>query len=384
MNVLVLNAGSSSLKFSLTDTRAQRHRLRGLVERIGLEQARLTLEGRTEAVAAADHAAALQAVLRRLDLDLVEAVGHRVVHGGDFTASSRITAEVLERLEAFVPLAPLHNPANLAGIRAALAALPHLPQVAVFDTAFHQTLPERAWRYALPRRLADERRYRRYGFHGTSHRYVSGKLARALGRPLKELRLVVLHLGNGASATAVRYGRSVDTSMGFTPMEGLVMGSRSGDLDPGLVLELVRRHGVEATDRLLNKESGMLGLAGHSDLRDVHRRIAEGDAQAAMALQVYTYRIKKYLGAYAAAMGGLDAVAFTAGVGENDPVVRAQALEGLEFLGLELDPEANARGGPRITREGSRVSAWVIPTDEELAIALDTERVLAGQPPSST
>ncbi|WP_287369812.1 acetate kinase [Oceanithermus sp.] len=384
MNVLVLNAGSSSLKFSLTDTRAQRHRLRGLVERIGLEQARLTLEGRTEAVAAADHAAALQAVLRRLDLDLVEAVGHRVVHGGDFTASSRITAEVLERLEAFVPLAPLHNPANLAGIRAALAALPHLPQVAVFDTAFHQTLPERAWRYALPRRLADERRYRRYGFHGTSHRYVSGKLARALGRPLEELRLVVLHLGNGASATAVRYGRSVDTSMGFTPMEGLVMGSRSGDLDPGLVLELVRRHGVEATDRLLNKESGMLGLAGHSDLRDVHRRIAEGDAQAAMALQVYTYRIKKYLGAYAAAMGGLDAVAFTAGVGENDPVVRAQALEGLEFLGLELDPEANARGGPRITREGSRVSAWVIPTDEELAIALDTERVLAGQPPSST
>ena len=384
MNVLVLNAGSSSLKFSLTDTRAQRHRLRGLVERIGLEQARLTLEGRTEAVAAADHAAALQAVLRRLDLDLVEAVGHRVVHGGDFTASSRITAEVLERLEAFVPLAPLHNPANLAGIRAALAALPHLPQVAVFDTAFHQTLPERAWRYALPRRLADERRYRRYGFHGTSHRYVSGKLARALGRPLKELRLVVLHLGNGASATAVRYGRSVDTSMGFTPMEGLVMGSRSGDLDPGLVLELVRRHGVESTDRLLNKESGMLGLAGHSDLRDVHRRIAEGDAQAAMALQVYTYRIKKYLGAYAAAMGGLDAVAFTAGVGENDPVVRAQALDGLEFLGLELDPEANARGGPRITREGSRVSAWVIPTDEELAIALDTERVLAGQPPSST
>ncbi|WP_456444979.1 acetate/propionate family kinase [Oceanithermus sp.] len=384
MNVLVLNAGSSSLKFSLTDTRAHRHRLRGLVERIGLPQAQLTLEGRTEAVAATDHAEALDAVLRRLDLDLVEAVGHRVVHGGDFTASSRITGDVLERLEAYVPLAPLHNPANLAGIRAALAALPQLPQVAVFDTAFHQTLPERAWRYALPRRLADERRYRRYGFHGTSHRYVSGKLAQALGRPLEELRVVVLHLGNGASATAVRFGRSVDTSMGFTPMEGLVMGSRSGDLDPGLVLELVRRHGVEATDRLLNKESGMLGLAGHSDLRDVHRRIAEGDAQAALALEVYCYRIKKYLGAYAAAMGGLDAVAFTAGVGENDAVVRAQALEGLEFLGIELDREANARGGPRITREGSRVSAWVIPTDEELAIALDTERVLAGQPPSST
>ncbi|XOB99411.1 acetate/propionate family kinase [Deinococcota bacterium DY0809b] len=384
MNVLVLNAGSSSLKFSLTDTRAHRHRVRGLVERIGLPQAQLTLEGRTEAVAAADHAEALDAVLRRLDLDLVEAVGHRVVHGGDFTASSRITGDVLERLEAYVPLAPLHNPANLAGIRAALAALPQLPQVAVFDTAFHQTLPERAWRYALPRRLADERRYRRYGFHGTSHRYVSGKLAQALGRPLEELRVVVLHLGNGASATAVRFGRSVDTSMGFTPMEGLVMGSRSGDLDPGLVLELVRRHGVEATDRLLNKESGMLGLAGHSDLRDVHRRIAEGDAQAALALEVYCYRIKKYLGAYAAAMGGLDAVAFTAGVGENDAVVRAQALEGLEFLGIELDREANARGGPRITREGSRVSAWVIPTDEELAIALDTERVLAGQPPSST
>jgi len=378
MKVLVLNAGSSSLKFSLTDTTDQKHEVRGAVERIGLPNAHLVVEGKSRPVEAPDHAAALEAALQNLDLSRVEAVGHRVVHGGDFTASSRITPEVLERLEAFVPLAPLHNPANLAGIRAALAALPHLPQVAVFDTAFHQTLPERAWRYALPRQLADEGRYRRYGFHGTSHRYVADRLAERMGRPIETLRLVTLHLGNGASATAVLYGRSVDTSMGFTPMEGLVMGSRSGDLDPGLVLELVRRYGVEATDRMLNHQSGMLGMAGHSDLRDVHRRIAAGDTAAAAALEVYTYRIRKYVGAYAAAMGGLDGVAFTAGVGENDPVVRGRVLEGLGFLGIELDREANVRGGPRITREGSQVSAWVIPTDEELAIALDTERVLAG------
>ncbi len=378
MKVLVLNAGSSSLKFSLTDTTRDRHLVRGLVERIGEPDSRLKLGDATYDVRARDHGEALGAVLGRLDLEGLEAVGHRVVHGGDFTASSRITAEVLERLEAFVPLAPLHNPANIAGIRAALAALPDLPQVAVFDTAFHQTMPERAWRYALPRELADRHRYRRYGFHGTSHRYVAHRLAARMGRPIEELRLVVLHLGNGASASAVLHGRSVDTSMGFTPLEGLVMGTRSGDVDPGLVLELCRRYGPDETSRILNRESGLQGLAGHADLRDLHAAIAAGDEASRRALEVYTYRIKKYVGAYAAAMGGLDGLAFTAGVGENDAEVRAQVLAGLEFLGLELDAEANARGGPRLTQPGSAAEAWVIPTDEELAIAKDTERVLRG------
>ncbi|WP_457631194.1 acetate/propionate family kinase [Oceanithermus sp.] len=376
MKVLVLNAGSSSLKFSLTNTATRRHEIRGSVERIGLEGPVLKLGGEETPVAAADHRAALVEVLRRIPREEVTAVGHRVVHGGGFTASSLITEEVLERLEAYSHLAPLHNPANIAGIRAALSALPEVPQVAVFDTAFHQTMPERAWRYAIPRELADEHGFRRYGFHGTSHRYVSQRLAELLGRPLEELRLIVLHLGNGASASAVSRGRSVDTSMGFTPMEGLVMGTRSGDVDPGLVLELARRLGVEKAGELLNKQSGLLGLAGHQDLRDLHRAVAAGDAAAREALEVYTYRIKKYVGAYAAAMGGLEAIAFTAGVGENDPEVRRLSLEGLEFLGVELDPKANAAGGPRISRAGSRVEVWVVPTDEELAIALDTERVL--------
>ena len=376
MKVLVLNAGSSSLKFSLTDTDDERHLLRGSVERIGLDRPLLRIADEKQGVAAPDHRAALEQVLKRVPAGEVTAVGHRVVHGGDYTASSRITPAVLERLEEYAPLAPLHNPANIAGIRAALEAMPDKPQVAVFDTAFHQTMPEHAWRYAIPRELADQNRYRRYGFHGTSHRYVSRKLAELMGRPLEELRSIVLHLGNGASASAVKYGVSVDTSMGFTPMEGLVMGSRAGDVDPGLALELARQLGAERAGELLNQQSGLLGLAGYSDLRDVHRRVAAGDEEAAMALEVYAYRIRKYVGAYAAAMGGLDAVAFTAGVGENDPEVRRRALAGLGFLGIELDDRANQEGGPRISSAASRVEVWVVPTDEELAIALDTERVL--------
>jgi len=376
MKVLVLNAGSSSLKFSLTNTTTRTHEIRGSVERIGLENPELRLGGETVSVSAKDHRSALQEVLKRIPTGEVAAVGHRVVHGGDFTVSSLITDEVLQRLETYSHLAPLHNPANIAGIKAALEAIPGVPQVAVFDTAFHQTMPEYAWRYAIPRELADERGYRRYGFHGTSHRYVSGRLAEEMGRPLSELRLIVLHLGNGASASAVMFGKSVDTSMGFTPMEGLIMGTRSGDVDPGLVLELARSLGVDEASALLNKQSGLLGLAGHSDLRDLHRAIADGDETARIALKTYAYRIKKYIGAYAAAMGGLDAIAFTAGVGENDPEVRRQSLEGLEFLGLELDEKANLAGGPRISSPESKVAVWVIPTDEELAIALDTERVI--------
>jgi len=376
MKVLVLNAGSSSLKFSLTDTNSRSHEIKGAVERIGLPDPALRLGKKTTTINARDHRQAMQEVLKIIPAASVEAVGHRVVHGGSFTASSPIDEGVLARLEAFSHLAPLHNPANIAGIKAALEALPDTPQVAVFDTAFHQSMPEYSWRYAIPRQLADEHGYRRYGFHGTSHRYVSNRLAERLGKPLAELRLIVLHLGNGASASAVMNGKSIDTSMGFTPMEGLVMGTRSGDIDPGLVLELARSLGVDEAGALLNKQSGLLGLAGYSDLRDLHQAISAGDENAKNALSVYTYRIKKYIGAYAAAMGGLDAIAFTAGVGENDPEVRRLSLEGLGFLGVELDEQANRAGGPRISRPSSRVEVWVIATDEELAIALDTERVL--------
>ena len=376
MKVLVLNAGSSSLKFSVTDTRARRHLTRGVVERVGSEEAVLRWNG-THPVRARDHREALEAVLERVDLTDVQAVGHRVVHGGDLTENVRIDARVLERLEAFIPLAPLHNPANLAGIRAAQALFPELPQVGVFDTAFHQTLPPEAYLYAIPYALYEAHGLRRYGFHGTSHRYVAREAARLLNRPLEELCLVTLHLGNGASATAIRFGQSVDTSMGFTPLEGLVMGTRSGDLDPGVVLELVDRFGLEETRRILNQESGLKGLSGLShDLRDLHAARRAGDAGAERALAVYTYRIKKYVGAFAAAMGGLDALVFTGGVGENDPEVRARVVQGLEFLGLVLDPERNRAGGPCITRAESRAHALVVPTDEELAIAFEVARVL--------
>jgi len=376
MKVLVLNAGSSSLKFSLTNTITRAHEIKGAVERIGLPDPILRIGDRAAPIAASDHRQALQEVLNELPIIEVEAVGHRVVHGGNFTASSRISKDVLDRLEAFSHLAPLHNPANIAGIRAALEALPEVPQVAVFDTAFHQTMPEFAWRYAIPHQLADKYNYRRYGFHGTSHRYVSNRLAEQINRPLAELRVIVLHLGNGASATAVMHGKSADTSMGFTPIEGLIMGTRSGDIDPGLVLELVRSMGIDKATSLLNKQSGLLGLAGYSDLRDLHSAISNGDQKAEAALKIYTYRIKKYIGAYAAAMGGLDAIAFTAGVGENDSEVRRLSLAGLDFLGIQLDNAANQSGGPRISHKGSQVEVWVIPTDEELAIALDTEKVL--------
>ncbi len=374
----MLNAGSSSLKFALTDTHTRRHRVRGRVERVGEKESFLVLEGKTHPVEAPDHHRALAAALAHADLGGAEAVGHRVVHGGDLRESRRIDAGLMRRIEALIPLAPLHNPANLEGIRAARRLFPDLPQVAVFDTAFHQTLPPVAREYAIPRELAAAG-LRRYGFHGISHAYVSERAAELLGRPLEELRIVTLHLGNGASATAVKGGKSVDTSMGFTPLEGLVMGTRPGDLDPGLVLELVRRRGLEATERLLNHASGLLGLSQRShDLRDLHAAREAGDPAADLALAAYVYRIVKYVGAYAAVLGGLDALVFTAGVGEHDAWVRARVVERLAHLGLTLDPERNARHGPVISRPGPGPAALVIPTDEELKIALETERVLKG------
>ena len=374
MRVLVLNAGSSSLKFALTDTEEKRHLLRGRVERVGEAESLLVLPGKRIPVSAPDHRAALAAALEHAELGEVEAAGHRVVHGGTIRESRVIDEALIQRIRELIPLAPLHNPANLAGIEAARALFPGLPQVAVFDTAFHQTLPPEAYHYALPAELA-EAGYRRYGFHGISHAHVSKKAAAFLGRPIEDLKLITLHLGNGASAAAVKGGKSVATSMGFTPLEGLVMGTRPGDVDPGLVLALVKKEGAEAVERILNRESGLKGLSGLShDLRDLHRAAAKGHQGARLALSAYVRRIVFYVGGYAALLGGLDALVFTAGVGENDPWVRAETLAGLGVLGFELDPEANEKGGPVISRGTPK--ALVLPTDEELEIALETDRVL--------
>jgi acetate kinase len=297
------------------------------------------------------------------------------VHGGTrFTAPTLVDDDVLAAIEELTPLAPLHNPANVTGIRTARDLRPDLPQVAVFDTAFHATMPEHAWRYAIDRETADAHQVRRYGFHGTSHAYVSRATAALLGRDLAEVSTIVLHLGNGASASAVRGGVCVDTSMGLTPLEGLVMGTRSGDLDPAVIFHLARQAGmsVDDIDTLLNRRSGMLGLCGDNDMREIGRRMADGDAEARLAFDVYAHRLRKYVGAYAAVLGQLDAITFTAGVGENSPAVRAAALHGLAPLGIELDPVRNAVRGhaPRlISADSSRVAVAVVPTDEELEIA---------------
>lgn len=380
--VLVVNAGSSSLKLAWVPGGPS-----VLAERIGRDDARVAVRDGGESVGPLpDVAAAFRAALElagdAVDPRTVTRVGHRVVHGGErYTAPVRLDDATLADLDALAPLAPLHVPANLAGVRAARAALPDAEHVAVFDTAFHADLPRRAYLYALPMALYRERGIRRYGFHGTSHDAVSRELARRLGRPREALRIVTLHLGNGASAAAIRHGRSVDTSMGFTPLEGLVMGTRSGDVDPGVPLHLLRTGtDVDALDALLNRESGLWGLSGVSnDLRDVWRAADAGNDDAAAALEVYAYRIRKTVGAYAAAMGGLDALVFTGGVGENDARMRARVVEDLAFLGVTLDPEANAVHGPRIARREADVEVWALPTDEEGRIADATRAVLEGR-----
>ncbi|HSK27931.1 MAG TPA: acetate kinase [Jiangellales bacterium] len=391
--VLVLNSGSSSVKYSLLDPDAGAHEASGLAERIGEPGSRLTHRGpdggQTRDQDMPDHEAALRAVLDAFDsygpvladAGLV-AVGHRVVHGGErFAAPVVVDDEVVAAVRDLVPLAPLHNPANLEGLEVARRVFPGLPQVAVFDTAFHQTLPPAAYTYAVPREWAREHGVRRYGFHGTSHSYVAGEAARMLGRDPADTNVVVLHLGNGASACAVRGGRSVETSMGLTPLEGLVMGTRSGDVDPSLAPHLgrVAGLGVDEVDRALNKSSGLLGLTGANDLREVHRLAAAGDEDAALALEVYCHRIRKYVGAYSAVLGRVDAVVFTAGVGENDAWVRAHALAGLERFGIEVDRERNdpARRGARwISPDRSEAAVLVVPTDEELEIAREAVALL--------
>lgn len=388
--VLVLNSGSSSVKYQLLDMAEESRLAVGLVERIGENVSRLvhTPAGgerreRTEPVP--DHDAALKAVASELAIDGLSldspelaAIGHRVVHGGQrFTAPTVINDAVLAEVERLVPVAPLHNPANLTGIRTAQALNPALPQVAVFDTAFHTTMPEHAARYAIDLETADAHRVRRYGFHGTSHAYVSRKTARLLGKEPAEANVIVLHLGNGASASAVRGGECVDTSMGLTPLEGLVMGTRSGDIDPAVVFHLSRVAGMstDEVDELLNKRSGLVGLCGDNDMREIVRRRDAGDARATLAFDIYVHRLKKYIGAYTAVLGRLDAVAFTAGVGENSAPVRQATIEGLENLGLAIDTELNSQRGDQarlVSPQYARVAVAVVPTDEELEIAAQT------------
>ena len=394
MNILVINAGSSSLKYQLLNPDTGDLLAKGLCERIGIDGKftyKPQIEGK-ETLSAVDvamptHAEAIQAVLDALvdakngvigSMQEIDAVGHRVVHGGEaFNQSVVITDEVLKAIEDCIPLAPLHNPANLTGIRACQKVMPGVPMVAVFDTAFHQTMPAKAYMYALPYAYYETDKVRRYGFHGTSHKYVSGRAAAMLGKKPEELKLVSCHLGNGSSIAAVDCGKSVDTSMGFTPLAGLPMGTRSGDLDAGILQYLMNKYGMGIDEMLnvLNKKSGVEGLSGvSSDFRDLENAAAEGNQRALLAEEKFAYEVKKYVGAYAAAMGGVDAIIFTAGVGENDKAIRAMVCQGLEYMGVKLDAEANNGRGKEcvISTADSKVKILLIPTNEELMIAKDT------------
>jgi acetate kinase len=406
MNILVLNVGSSSIKFQLIDTdeaaiagAADRRLARGQIERIGGE-AIVTLEAtgshpiRT-AAGIRDHAAAVEYIIAWLVRDdsgvpvssvgQIEAVGHRVVHGGErFTHSTRVDDEVRRGLEDLIELAPLHNPHNLRGVAAARSVLgPDVPQVAVFDTAFHQSLHETAFLYAIPYQYYRRYRVRRYGFHGTSHRYVAYRYRQLTGRSRDDTRIITLHLGNGASACAIAAGRSVDTSMGFTPLDGLVMGTRSGDVDPAILDYIAGKEGLSLHELevMLNKQSGLLGVSGlTADMRELLAEEAEnGDRRAHLAIEIFCVRVKKYIGAYLAELNGADAVVFTGGIGQHAPEIRRRICAGLDWLGISLDEARNAAATEgRIDRDDSRVDLWVIPTDEELLIARDTWRVVTG------
>lgn len=397
MKIIVLNCGSSSIKYQLFEMPSQRVIAKGLVDKIGLKGSlvkheredgiKVTLEGEIF-----DHKLGIEYVLGILlsekygsikDLEEINAVGHRVVHGGErYGNSVRINDSVIEALEETVDLAPLHNPPNLDGINAITELMPNVPQVGVFDTAFHQTMPKHSFLYGIPYSLYQKHGVRRYGFHGSSHKFVANKAAEFLKKPMNELNLITCHLGNGASIAAVQKGKSIDTSMGMTPTEGLIMGTRSGDLDIGALFHIIKKEEIDlaTANTLINKHSGMLGISGvSSDMRDIETAAEEGNERAQMALKMYQYRIKKYIGSYAAAMGGVDAIVFTGGVGENDWVTRQNAVEGLEFMGVELDKSKNTgmRGKTMaISTDASKVSVLVIPTNEELVIASDTFEIL--------
>jgi acetate kinase len=389
MNVLVINTGSSSLKYQLFDMVTQSVLAGGIVERIGETQGILThtdvSRGKQEKIQKTqpipNHKEAMLLVAGLITLK-IDAVGHRVVQGGeDFKAAIRINGAVKKAIQANNPLAPLHNPPNLVGIQLAEELFPGKPQVAVFDTNFHQTIPEKAYLYALPYEYYSDYKIRRYGFHGTSHKYIANKTAQLMGKNPGEVNLITLHLGNGCSICAVKQGECQDTSMGMTPLAGVMMGTRSGDLDPAIFGYLMNHTGMTQMeiDAVLNKRSGLTGICGLNDLRDIHARASQGDKFASLAVEMFAYQIKKYIGAYAAVLGHVDGLVFTAGVGENDNIVRAKALEGLSVLGIEIDPDKNNVRSPdprRIHGTNSRIQVWVVPTNEELQIATETCQVL--------
>ncbi len=398
MKILVINAGSSSLKYQFIDMETEKVIAKGLCERIGID-GKFTYKTdsvKIDAVDAAmpDHSAAIKIVLDALvdekngvikSMKEIDAVGHRIVHGGEaFNSSVLLTDDVLNVIEGLNELAPLHNPANLTGVKACKQVMGDIPMVGVFDTAFHQTMPAEAFMYALPYEDYEKLHIRRYGFHGTSHNYVSKRAIKMLGKPVEDTKIITCHLGNGSSITAVKGGKSIDTSMGFTPLAGVPMGTRSGDIDPAIITYLMKKHDLDAkgVDTYINKNSGVQGISGlSSDFRDLDKAAAEGDKRAQLAVNTFTYNVKKYIGAYAAALNGVDAIVFTAGVGENDREVRKQILTGLEYLGVDVDFDYN-ENCPRgeevdIAKKDSKVRVFVIPTNEELMIAMDTASIVS-------
>ncbi|MDQ0245904.1 acetate kinase [Bacillus fengqiuensis] len=390
--IMAINAGSSSLKFQLFEMPSENVLTKGLVERIGLNDAVFTItvngEKQTEVTEIPDHSVAVKILVDKLlstgiikSYDEITGVGHRVVHGGErFNDSVLLTEETIQEIEALSDLAPLHNPANVVGIKSFQEILPNVPAVAVFDTAFHQTMPEQSYLYSLPYEYYEKYGIRKYGFHGTSHKYVSERAAELLGRPIEQLRLISCHLGNGASIAAIEGGKSIDTSMGFTPLAGVAMGTRSGNIDPALIPYIMEKTGKTAEEviSVLNKESGMLGISGFSsDLRDIEQSSEEGNERAELALQVFASRIHKYIGSYAARMSGVDAIIFTAGIGENSTEIRSRVLRGLEFMGVYWDPALNNVRGEEafLSYPHSPVKVFVIPTNEEVMIARDVLRL---------
>ena len=394
MKILVINSGSSSIKYRLFEMPDKTVLASGVMEQIGEAQSRLThytrnRKGQMEEIinseSVADHQQGFQLIGSVMgesgalqDTAELSGIGHRVVHGGEeFTEPTLIDEKVIDTIHRLSPLAPLHNPANLLGIEVAMQSAPQVPQVAVFDTAFHQSIPIHAFRYAIPQDLYEAHQVRRYGFHGTSHAYVTKQAATLLDRPLNELNLITLHLGNGASAAAVKGGKSIDTSMGMTPLEGLIMGTRCGDIDPAIIFYLKRKTGQarDEVEDILNKESGLKGICGENDMRQIEELAQSGNPQAQLAIEMVCYRIKKYIGAYYAVLGRLDALVFTAGIGEKSPLIRAGACQGLSHLGIEIDPEKNNQKSKKafeIQKRDSRVKVLVIPTNEELEIAEQT------------
>lgn len=396
MKIIILNCGSSSIKYQLVEMPEKKVLVKGLVEKIGIEGGRIKQEGKPgEKIVIEEnipnHQKGMETVLDLLtnpekgvlnSLDEIEAVGHRVVHGGEeFSGSVPITKEVVAALEECIELAPLHNPPNLEGIYTMQRLLPNVPQVGVFDTAFHQTMPEHVYFYAIPFELYEKYKVRRFGFHGTSHKYVSARACEILGLDYTKQKIITCHLGNGSSVAAIKDGKSFDTSMGMTPAEGLIMGTRTGDLDPGALLYMAEKEdtSIKETSNLLNKKSGMLGISGvSSDMRDIEFAANDGNHRAQLALEMFAYRVKKYIGAYTAALGGVDVIVFTGGIGERDTESRKRILSGLEFLGIELDPKnLDTKSEETIlTTKNSKVKVIVVPTDEEMMIAKDTFEIV--------